>query len=66
MEFHTVIRETRKKRGYNQEFVAVNAGISATAYRNIESGNACPKLDTVLAICKVLEIDLLCGDIKLT
>ena len=52
------LRMHRKDKGLTQGEVAQQAGISRTAYRNIETGKADPKVDTLISICNVLGVKM--------
>ena len=58
------IRLKRADKGYNQDVMALELGISQKAYSKIESGETNLSVERVLQIVKVLEInitDLLCS-----
>jgi len=52
------LRMYRKAKGLTQGEVAQQAGISRTAYRNIETGKADPKVDTLISICNALGVKI--------
>jgi len=58
------LQRARNKRGYSQATVAGRAGISIYTYRKLEHGisnpgyPANPRLRTLVALCRVLEIPL--------
>lgn len=47
----------RKSKGLTQKQVAEIAGISRTAYTNIELGTAMPSVKTAISIAKALDFD---------
>ena len=59
-----VLQRAREQSGYSQEYVAGNANITVYTYRKLEHGQsnpgspANPRLKTLLAICRVLDITL--------
>lgn len=57
----TNLRRVRVATGRSQADVATVAGITRVAYRNIEAGTAAPRINTVMAIAKALEVDM--GDL---
>ena len=48
----------RKTKRLTQDEVAKQSGISRVAYRNIETGQADPKVNTLLSICNVLGVKI--------
>jgi len=52
------LRRMREAKGLSQAQVAELAGISRTAYRNIENGSAAPKVSTLQNIANGLEVKL--------
>lgn len=53
------IRKFRTEKGYTQEFMANQLGISQNAYHKIESGQTQVKAQTLEQIADVLEVDRL-------
>lgn len=51
------IRKYRTEKGYTQEFMANQLGISQNAYHKIESGQTQVKAQTLEQIADVLEVD---------
>lgn len=51
------IRAFRKLKGYTQEQLASELGISVSVLGEIERGNRAPSEDLILEISKVLKID---------
>lgn len=56
MNIGQAIKSVREERGLSQAAVAENSGISRTALSNIETGDARPNLDTVVAIAEALGV----------
>ena len=52
------IRETRKQKGFSHEAMAVNLGISQTAYTKIERGETKLTVDRLQKIAEVLDVKL--------
>ncbi|MBC8278410.1 MAG: ImmA/IrrE family metallo-endopeptidase [FCB group bacterium] len=52
------LRRLRKHRKLSQTAVAEGAGISLSTYRNIEKELSTPRVDTLMSIADILEIDL--------
>jgi len=50
------LRRIRSAKGLNQTQLADLAGLSRVAYRNIETGTAVPKLDSLLRIARALDL----------
>jgi transcriptional regulator with XRE-family HTH domain len=57
-EFHTLIRKTRIDKGYSQDYVASQVGITLSAFSKIERGLTNPSLTRMKQIAEVLEVDL--------
>ena len=57
-EFHTLIRKTRIDKGYSQDYVASQVGITLSAFSKIERGLTNPSLSRMKQIAEVLEVDL--------
>ncbi|PKN49525.1 MAG: DNA-binding protein [Deltaproteobacteria bacterium HGW-Deltaproteobacteria-20] len=57
----TNLRRLRIAAGRSQAEVAKGAGITRAAYRNIESGAASPRVNTIASIARALEVDM--GDL---
>ncbi len=53
------IRKYRSEKGYTQEFMANQLGISQNAYHKIESGQTQIKAQTLEQIADILEVDRL-------
>ena len=52
------IRKVRELKGYKQEYVADELGMSVTAYGNLERGESSPSFDRLEEIAKVLEVSV--------
>ena len=52
------LRLIRDAKGIKQDQVAEEAGLSRTAYRNIETGKAIPKVSTLQSIATALNVKL--------
>jgi Zn-dependent peptidase ImmA (M78 family)/transcriptional regulator with XRE-family HTH domain len=52
------LRKFRSALGMTQEQVAAAAGISRVAYRNLETGASAPRVETLHALAKALEVRL--------
>lgn len=52
------IAEARRMRNVSQEEAAKCIGVSATAYRNKESGRSKFYIDEAYALCKMLKMDI--------
>ena len=52
------IKEYRKKAGLSQAELAQKVGISEISIRKYESGERRPKLETLISIAKVLDVDV--------
>ena len=52
------LKRLRVARGKSQGDVADGAGLSRVGYRNIESGVAAPRVDTLLRVAKALDVKL--------
>ena len=52
------IRKVRELKGYKQEYVADQLGMSVTAYGNLERGDSSPSFDRLEEIAKVLEVSV--------
>jgi transcriptional regulator with XRE-family HTH domain len=57
-EIGTILRLFREKINKNQGEVAHKAGISTSMLSQIERGAAAPSVDTLVAVCMVLELDV--------
>ena len=53
-EFGVLIKNARKKKGWSQEVLADESGISPQALSSIETGGSSPKLSTVVQLVRVL------------
>jgi len=51
------IREEREKKGISQMDLSFKAGLSQNQVNYIETGKRTPNLNTILSICKALEIN---------
>lgn len=54
--FGTVFRTIRKSKGLNQDEVAERAGLSTSYISDVERGAANPKLDTIAALAKGIDV----------
>ena len=52
------LRRLKKYKGLSQEKLANKAGISLSTYRNIENPPSHPRIDTLMAIARALNVDL--------
>ena len=52
------IRKVRELKGYKQEYVADQLGMSVTAYGNLERGESSLSFDRLEEIAKVLEVSV--------
>ena len=52
------LRSLRQERGYTQEALAEQAGVSVDAVTRIESGKRSPRLDTLERLAQALAVDL--------
>jgi Zn-dependent peptidase ImmA (M78 family)/DNA-binding XRE family transcriptional regulator len=50
------LRRTRIARGFSQAELATQAGLSRVAYRNIETGTAQPRMDTLIRLAAALDM----------
>lgn len=50
------LRRTRIARGLSQAELATQAGLSRVAYRNIETGTALPRMDTLIRLAAALDM----------
>ncbi len=58
IEFPTLIRKTRLEKGYSQDYVSTEIGITLSAYSKIERGLTDPSLSRMKQIASILEVDL--------
>ena len=58
IEFTTLIRRARLDKGYSQDYVSTEIGITLSAYSKIERGLTDPSLSRMKQIAAVLEVDL--------
>jgi transcriptional regulator with XRE-family HTH domain len=58
IEFPTLIRKARLEKGYSQDYVSTEIGITLSAYSKIERGLTDPSLSRMKQIAAVLEVDL--------
>lgn len=56
-KFGTTFRQIRKSKNLNQDEVAEKAGLSTSYISDVERGVANPKLDTIDALAKGLEVN---------
>lgn len=52
-----ILRRYRERTGHNQSDVAESAGISVSMLSQIERGTVAPSIETLMAVCVVLDID---------
>ena len=57
-DFGVLVRSHRENKHYSRETLAELCGISDRCISNIERGISCPKLDTVVDLCKACGIDI--------
>lgn len=57
-DFPTLIRKARLDKGYSQDYVSTEIGITLSAYSKIERGLTDPSLSRMKQIAGVLEVDL--------
>ena len=55
-EFGRKLREVREMRGMSQDDLAYEAGLHRTAISLIERGNRSPRLETIEALARALEV----------
>ncbi|MDO5607491.1 MAG: helix-turn-helix transcriptional regulator [Capnocytophaga sp.] len=53
-----IIKEARKARGYSQEAVAINLGITQGAYAKIEKGDSPLSIRRLHKLCDILELSV--------
>jgi transcriptional regulator with XRE-family HTH domain len=58
IDFPTLIRKARLDKGYSQDYVSTEIGITLSAYSKIERGLTDPSLSRMKQIAAVLEVDL--------
>ncbi len=56
--FGYVLRELRKGHGYTQETLAFECGLDRTYISLLELGSNSPTLDTMIALCRALDVSL--------
>lgn len=56
--FGDTVRELRRARGYTQETLAFDCGLDRTYVSLVELGASSPTLDTLMALCAALDINL--------
>lgn len=54
------IRNLRIKKEYSQEYVGDRLGIGQVAYHKLENGKTKLKLDTILKLATIFEVDANC------
>ena len=52
------IRKIRELKGYSQEYMAMELGISQPSYARIENGMTVPKIDRLQRIANILNVEL--------
>jgi|JI7StandDraft_1071085.scaffolds.fasta_scaffold03311_3 transcriptional regulator with XRE-family HTH domain len=52
------LRRLRVQKGFSQEYMAQELDLSTSGYRKLESGESKLKIETVLKLSKVLDIEL--------
>ena len=57
-DFGVLVRNYRENKRYSREALAELCGISDRCISNIERGISCPKLDTVVDLCKACGMDI--------
>jgi transcriptional regulator with XRE-family HTH domain len=57
--YSTTIKETRKLKGYSQEYVAERLSISQSAYAKVESGETRLDFERLVKLSEILEKDIL-------
>lgn len=57
-DFHSLIRVARLEKGYSQDYVSSQLGITVSAFSKIERGLTDPSLGRMKQIAGVLEVDL--------
>lgn len=57
-DFGVLVRSHRENKHYSRETLAELCGISDRCISNIECGISCPKLDTVVDLCKACGMDI--------
>jgi len=58
IDFPTLIRKARIDKGFSQDYVSTELGITLSAYSKIERGLTDPSLSRMKQIAEVLEVDL--------
>lgn len=56
--FYEEVRRKRKRKDFTQRNLADNLHMSLRTIMDIENGHTVPRLDTVIAICRELDISL--------
>lgn len=54
----TIIRKERERQGLTVYKLAELSGVHAANIHKIEDGENCPRIDTMQAICKALNIEI--------
>ena len=57
LAFGQTIRERRKAKNLSQEALAFDAGFDRTYISLLELGSKSPTLDTIMALCRALDIE---------
>lgn len=55
---HNKIKQIRRRRNYTKTFMAKKLGLSLQGYRHIENGTVRISAERLLAISKILEVDV--------
>nr|AHF24055.1 hypothetical protein [uncultured bacterium Contig643] len=53
-----IVKSARERKGLTRKQLAVRAGVTEVTIWNIETGRTDPKMDTMLAIMRVLDYDI--------
>lgn len=53
-----IVKNARKKKGITMQELADKAGIALATLYNIEADNTTPRMDTMLAIMRVLDYEI--------
>lgn len=57
-EIGDIMRRLRAVKGYSQQEVSALTGINETTYSRYERGETLPKMDAIIALCKLYNITL--------
>ncbi|MEH6309088.1 helix-turn-helix domain-containing protein [Olivibacter sp. CPCC 100613] len=55
-EISSRIKKIRVSKGFSQEYISYNLGISQATYNKIENNKISLKLNTFITLCKILEV----------